>query len=512
MDVSSRISGQANTREWHKATVVQTRFDALLVGGGVNGASLYDELSRHGWRVLLVDRADFAAGSSQASGMMVWGGLLYLRAGNLVTVARLSRSRDRMVRELPDWTNAADYRYIPSRYGGLPSWFIGAGIFAYWLLSAGRRHLPRYERRFNGSDLVQPQEHRGAFRYEEAMLSGSDARFTLHWITPHAPPACAALNHCEPVALQYDRQARYWQVELQDHRDGTTIAAQARLVINCAGVWADRVNARFGIETPYRHALSKGVYLGLVRQRGHHSPMIFDMGAHGDVMTFVPWGPVALWGPTETAIDDIEQGLQPDLDDLRFLFDTANRHLRRSVDVDDVVSLRCGIRALAVRRDYVADRYPLELSRRSIVHECRQLPWISVYGGKLTGCRELAAKIRARVETRLGPPIARVPATAHSLPDIEYMDFPGINEPQPAPDWCKRNEFCSSLDDYLRRRTNIAQWQPRAGLGLDDRNRARILEIARVFHGDDAEASLARYERDVVARQDRLISRLAAAL
>lgn len=499
-----------NARAGHLDLARGSTFDVLVIGGGVNGASLYSELCRRGWRTLLVDKADFASGSSQASGMMVWGGLLYLRTGDLLTVAKLCRSRDRMIEELGDWTRATPYRYMPSRRGGMPPAFIGAGIGFYWLLSAGRRRLPAYERHFDESALIHPKLHRGAFRYEEAMLRRSDARFVLHWITPHGPPAAAALNYCEPLTAEYDRQARTWRIELHDRLGGATVATRARMVVNCGGVWVDRLNAQFGIQTPYRHALSKGVYLGLARQQGHHSPLVFDMGAHGDVMTYVPWGPVALWGPTETAIGDIEEGLEPDLDDLRFLLTTANQHLRREVGVEDIISLRCGIRALAVRRDYRADRYPLELSRRSVLCADRDRPWLSVFGGKLTGCRELAARIEARVHARLGRPAAAVRCESTPTGPIEQAHFPGIEAPLPSPQWCRQHEFCCSLEDYLRRRTDIAQWQPRAGLGRDDANRAAVLAIAGVFRPGDAAAALREYERKIVAPQDRLLAELAA--
>ena len=81
--------------------------------------------------------------------------------------------------------------------------------------------------------------------------------------------------------------------------------------------------------------------------------------------------------------------------------ETANRHLRRDVQAGDIVSLRCGIRALAVKRDYVADRYPLELSRRSMVHQDRERPWISVYGGKLTSYRATSVKLMNKIRGSL---------------------------------------------------------------------------------------------------------------
>jgi glycerol-3-phosphate dehydrogenase len=482
-------------------------FDVLILGGGVTGASLYGELCRHGWRTLLIDTGDFASGTSQSTGMMVWGGLLYLRSGDVLTTLRLSRSRDRMINDLHDWTEPASFHYIPSLKGSLPSAFIGAGLGFYWLLGAGHRRQPMYRRHFAESALISEHVHRGAFCYEEALLTSSDARFVLHWITPYQPPLGTALNYCELASCDYDRAGGIWHLVLRDRLGEEARGARARLVVNCAGVWADAINRRQGIETPYRHALSKGVYLGLLRNEAHHSPLIFDMGDHDDVMTYVPWGPVALWGPTETAIAEIGEGLEPEPADIHFLLATANSHLRRKIHPEDVVSLRCGIRALAVDRDYVATRYPLELSRRSIVHPEQDLPWITAYGGKLTGSRELAGKIRRMIGHRIPPSLTR-PAVDGKTPAVASFLFPGLAQPVVSPRWCREREFCCTLEDYLRRRTNIAQWLPREGLGRNGENREAVLALAgELYDGDTgmAQRALARYEKTVAVRFDKLL-------
>jgi glycerol-3-phosphate dehydrogenase len=494
-------------RSVHWQTAGEEVFDVLILGGGITGASLYGELCRQGWRTLLLDKGDFASGTSQSSGMMVWGGLLYLRAGDVLTVLRLSRSRDRMIEELGSWTAPSAFHYIPPLKGGLPSLLIGAGLGLYWLLGAGRRRLPRYLRHYTEAALLSEHVHRGAFCYEEALLTSSDARFVLHWLTPYQPPGRAALNYCEVESCDYARSDGLWHLALHDRLRDVTTGARARLIVNCAGVWADALNRQQGIETPYRHALSKGVYVGLARAEGHRSPLIFDMGAHDDVMTYVPWGPVALWGPTETAIEDLGEGLVPQPADIRFLLDTANRHLRRKVGPEDIVSLRCGIRALAVDRDYVATRYPLELSRRSIVHPERDLPWITAYGGKLTGSRELAGKIARMIRHRV-PPSPGASARDMETPAVATCAFPGLEQPVAAPRWCREREFCCTLEDYLRRRTNIAQWLPREGLGRNGENQDALLAAAREFcDGDPAAAgvAVARYDETVTARFDTLL-------
>jgi glycerol-3-phosphate dehydrogenase len=496
-------------RSAHWQTAGEEVFDVLIIGGGITGASLYGELCRHGWRTLLLDKGDFASGTSQSSGMMVWGGLLYLRAGDVLTVLRLSRSRDRMIEELNGWTTPAACHYIPSLKGGMSSLFIGVGLGLYWLLGAGRRRLPWYRRNFAEAVLLSQHVHRGAFCYEEALLTSSDARFVLHWLTPYQPPGRAAINYCEVESCDFARSDGLWRIELHDRLRDVTTSTRARLIVNCAGVWADALNRQHGIETPYRHALSKGVYLGLSRAGEHRSPLIFDMGAHDDVMTYVPWGPVALWGPTETAIEDVGEGLTPQAGDIRFLLETANRHLRRKVGPEDIVSVRCGIRALAVDRDYVATRYPLELSRRSIVHPERDLPWITAYGGKLTGSRELAGKIGRMIRHRVSPSLPPMEQPDTESPAIASCAFPGLEQPVAAPRWCREREFCATLEDYLRRRTNVAQWLPREGMGRTGENREAILAAAReLYEGDPAAAgeALARYEKTVAARFDKLLN------
>jgi glycerol-3-phosphate dehydrogenase len=501
-----RITTDMRAAHWQAAGVEP--FDVLILGGGITGTSLYAELCSRGWRTLLIDKGDFASGTSQSSAMMVWGGLLYLRAGDVLNVLKLSHARDRMIAASDGWTAPSSFHYIPSLNGGMSSPLVGAGLWFYWLLGAGRRRLPGYRRKFAETALLSEHVHRGAFCYEEGLLTGSDARFVLHWLTPYQPPGRAAVNYCDMESCEYVRSEGAWRLELRDRLRGVSTGARARLIVNCTGVWADTINHRQGIETPFRHALSKGVFIGLAREEGHYSPLIFDMGAHDDVMSWIPWGPVALWGPTETAIGEIEEGLTPQPEDIGFLLETANRHLRRKIGPQDIVSVRCGIRALAVDRDYVATCYPLELSRRSIVHAELDVPWITAYGGKLTGSRELAGRIarliRRRLATSSGPA-----APAAAGPMAETGLFPGLEQPVAAPRWCRDREFCCTLEDYLRRRTNIAQWVPREGLGRHGEYRDAILAAAREFHDGDegaATAAVAHHEETVVTRFDKLLS------
>jgi glycerol-3-phosphate dehydrogenase len=486
-------------------------FDVLILGAGVNGACLYDRLCRQGYAVLLLDRSDFGGGTSQATGMMVWGGLLYLRNLDVATVVRLSRARDRMIRQEARWVEPCRLRYLPDATDGRSPALVWGALLAYWLLGQGRRPRPRAEDTFTEAALLTPGAHRRSLVFEEAMLRGSDARFVLSWITPHAPPSGAALNHCE-AAGTYAATERLWHLELRDRLGDRHAETRARLVVNCAGPWTDDVNARFGIASPVRHVLSRGIYLGLRRRPEHCRPLIFDMGAHGDVLTYVPWGPIALWGPTEAWVTDMEDGATPTPEDVAFLLDRFPGHLGGPIARADVVAVRSGVRALAVDRSRERTGYPLDVSRGARVVLDPERPWISTYGGKLTGCEELAGAVAARIVRRLGPPRACPSAPPRPGPlDFEGSEFPGVPTTVPSPEWARDREACCTLEDYLRRRTNLAQWVPRQGLGWANEHMAVVEGIARRLCGGDAAAAepmVREYAQNVERRFDRLLDRV----
>ena len=321
------------------------RFDVAILGGGVNGACLYSTLCRHGYKVLLVDQGDFASGSSQSSGMMVWGGLLYLRNFDFSTVFQLSRDRDRMITEKTRWMAPTMMRFVSSAEDRRAAWWLYAGLWFYWLMGMGRRRAPHIEGAFPEMEMLRPGLVQKALCYEEAFLNQSDARFVYRWIAAQRDLGQIALNHCK-VKGSYATSDKQWRLELIDAFSARAYEIRASMVVNCAGVWTDRVNADFGIDSPFRHVLSKGVYLGLPRSGEHGSPLFFELGGQDDVITHMPWGPVALWGPTETAVQSIEEGFSATREDIDFLLTQYALRYRKPIDVGDVVSLRCGIRPL----------------------------------------------------------------------------------------------------------------------------------------------------------------------
>jgi len=485
-------------------------FDVAIVGGGINGACLFHQLAGKGYTVLLVDKGDFAGGTSQASAMMIWGGLLYLRNLDIPSVFGFSKSRDAMIKDLHPRVSARSFRYIPATKGGRNRHFVHFCLYLYWLLGLFNRNAPVSQEFFEEASLLKPPLQRCSLLYEEAFLKGSDAKFVVNWITAHVNPENAAINYCSLGGGEFNAREKLWFLDLTDTLGEYQVTARARYVVNCAGVWTDEINNRFCIETPYRHIYSKGVFLGLNRPPEHRVPLIFEMGPNGDALSLVPWGPVSLWGPTETKVESIEDGFRVMRSDVEFLLDHAERTFNGPVDKSHIVSLRCGIRPLAVKRSFNGNSCSLDLSRYHRIARASDVPWISAYGGKITGCISLANKIRAHISGEMMPARPHKVESSVKIQDIEWSTFPGLTKRVPSLEWCMENEFCCTIEDYLRRRTNISQWVPREGLGANNENLPFIKELALKIsknNGSEADKMVGEYTKGVRMRFDRVLEK-----
>ena len=117
--------------------------DVAIIGGGINGASIYHHLCEQGHRVIILDKGDFASGTSQASAMWVWGGLLYLEKLDLPTVWKMCADRDRMLADMPQNIAMRRFRFCISKGDGRSAAKMQLGLMTYRLFSALRRGSAR---------------------------------------------------------------------------------------------------------------------------------------------------------------------------------------------------------------------------------------------------------------------------------------------------------------------------------------------------------------------------------
>jgi glycerol-3-phosphate dehydrogenase len=490
-----------------------TEFDVLILGGGINGACLFHELSAAGYQVLLVDRGDFACATTQSSAMMIWGGLLYLKDLRIPTVLSLCRSRDRLVREKAAWVRPQQFRYLVSRNGRRGGLLMNAALHSYWALGRCRGARPRSSVAFPESSFLKKGLFANSFAYEEAVVDTSDSRFALRWILDAQAENAVALNYCTPTAAVIENTG--WRVNLQDQLNpDLQMEIGTRVIVNCTGPWTDEVNRQFGFQTPYKHVFSRGVFIGLPRLSDHDVPLIVDVGDSGDCMSLIPWGPISLWGPTESSDPTLAEAQTVKPADVSHLLRELNKILIEPKAVTDIISIRNGVRALVVNRESGAKESTLKLSRKFEVYPDPERPWISVYGGKLTGCERLAQIATSKIRKLIGDRPKQLRGKTQDQNGFERTNYPGLSTAVPTANWCVNRELCCTLDDYLRRRTNIAQWLPRGGLGRHNENRRYLTDIASALpdtrHATAAEA-VRWYEARMINPLDDLLDDLIAA-
>lgn len=487
--------------------VSNSDFDVVIIGGGISGASLFERMAVEGYRTLLLDKGDFGSATSQASGMMIWGGLLYLKNLDFRTVYTLCRDRDNLIAHCPSRVRSQYFYYFPLRRGWQFAPLVKAGLDFYRLLGGMRRGRNYQEKNPGEKPLLRTERFRGALAYEEGMLNDSDCRFVIDLIRRNESERAIPLNYVEFSNANFSGRDGRWHIDLTDRFAQRTANISSTLVINATGPYCDHVNRIVDIHTPYKHVFSKGVYLAFRRPESHTHPLIFEMGINSDVQTFVPWGPVSLWGPTETAIDTLDEEILPTRDDVNFLLEEAGSNLDHSYEKEDIISFRAGVRALAVPVSYHAEHYPLELSRHYRIYLEKEKNWIAVYGGKFTSGATLASMVMKKAARVLAPASHPGIAPCALTEAKDDFMFPGLEMRFPSPEYCREHEYCLTVDDYLRRRTNIAQWSARSGLGRGNENLATVKEIGSRLPrraGYTTESGLEEY----ISTTDRLFANL----
>ena len=470
-------------------------FDVVIIGGGINGACLYHHLCAAGYKVLLVEKGDFASGTSQATAMMAWGGLLYLKNFDLLTVRKLCRARDKLVQDMPSFVQPQRFRYIPRRSQAL----VTTALYSYWILGGGKTPLPKKEKFYPEWVLLKPEARKTSFAYQEASVIPSDARFVLQWLLAYHNDFQKPLNYAEIKTAIFVQASSAWTLEIQDLLRNQQYPVQARFIINTAGIWTDRVNDYFARKTPYKHVFSKGVSINFERDKVQQLPLLLDTRSQGDGMALIPWGPVAVWGSTEQTCATIEEGFTLKKEDLTSLLEEYNAHFQKAKGVSDIISFRIGMRPLAVKKSYQKNSHTLELSRRHYLYFDPEVPWMSVYGGKLTSCVALAQEITKKIQQIIPRGKITPQLEEKKLREAEYISFPGVSQKFLSPEWCSGYEYCQTFEDYLRRRTNIAQWIEHGGFGKNFENLPLMKKIAKVFLKNSEKNTLEDTEKAVEA-------------
>lgn len=406
------------------------QFDVLVVGGGITGAGVALDAASRGLRTALVERYDFASGTSSRSSKLVHGGLRYLSQGDYRLVAQALAERRRLMANAPHLVRPLPF-LVPSYGGGAVLRAVGAALWVYDV--AGGFRIGRRHRRLSPADSLarapslRPDGLAGAHLYLDAHTD--DARLTL------AVARTAVLDH-GAVAVNHARVTRIEPGGARIEADGHTLDVDASIVVNAAGVWADEVAGAGPGPGPGRPSIrpAKGVHItlpaGSVRT---DVALVLPVPGDGRSVFVVPWagtGRVYV-GTTDTDYDGPLDKPTCTAADTAYLLDAVNAALSTDLSPGDVVGAWAGLRPLVA--DGGPGRRSTDLSRR---HRVTRSPegTVTIIGGKLTTYRAMAEDTVDEVQAalgrrRAGAGTATLALRGSSEPDPPARPLPGLAGP-----------------------------------------------------------------------------------
>lgn len=509
-------------------------FDLLIVGGGITGAGIARDAALRGLSVALIEADDFAIGTSSRSSKLIHGGLRYLAMGDVALVRETALERKAVHRLAPHLAEPF-WMLVPakSRLGLLK---FRTAITAYEKLGAVAE--ADLHRNWSGEELgyhepkLDQRLHPHACAYREYLTD--DARLVLATLRAAAGAGAVIVSRMEAVALlreQDDEDGQVIGVRGRCTLDGSEPEIRARVVVNAAGPWADRVAALEAHREGSRLHLSKGVHIVLPASRLPVRNLVVMTAEDKRSIFAIPRGDTVYLGTTDTTYEgDDWRWPEIDSEDVRYLLEPVNRYFDvPDLTQADVTAAWSGLRPLIAEPGKEAK----EMSRKDEV-------WIgpggmvTIAGGKLTGFRKMAEEVMVKVGEQLGrslPP----PPELEPLPggdfagDLEHLakTLPGMSnlgrdraerlvrlygsearsvlaagaEPlvtkgevlRGEVDWAVNMEAAYSLEDVIYRRTRAAWYSPAereallapaaarmaALLGWDAAEQSRQIEVVR---------------------------------
>jgi glycerol-3-phosphate dehydrogenase len=398
------------------------RFDLLVIGGGITGAGVARDAAMRGLRTALVERDDFASGTSSRSSRLIHGGLRYLEHGWLHLVFESSRERRTLMRIAPHLVRPLAFTWPVYDEARVPLWKLGAGLMVYDALGLFR-NLGGNHRRLVADEVLELEPAirreglRGGARYFDA--STNDVRLTLATVRAAAEAGATVMNHADVRSLRR-AGAHIGGAHVVDRITDKGVDVTARAVVNATGPWSDSIRRMADARAATALRGTKGVHIAVPRERvGNRDALTILSAVDGRVMFVLPAGSFTIVGTTDTdyagPVDDV-RATRADVD---YLLRSANEYFPAAqLQSTDVVAAWAGIRPLVADGD--AD--PGSTSREhSITWTAPGL--LTVTGGKLTTYRSMAASVVGQIARALGVSARSAPTHRVPLPGGDMRSF-----------------------------------------------------------------------------------------
>ena len=406
----------------------QTPFDLLIIGGGITGVGAAREAALRGYRVALVEKRDFANGTSSKSTKLVHGGLRYLEHFEFSLVFEALQERRVLLDMAPHLVRPRSILFPIYKNAKNNFIKVSAGMWLYDTLSLFRN--VRNHRMLRGKALkestpaLRSDDLIGAAHFYDAQTH--DARLVLANAQQAHEAGATLLTYTEVLRMLRDEEEYLRGVRIRDQLTGTEHEIHARLILNCTGPWTDKIIQMADPTVAPRLRPTKGVHLVLRKERlPLNDALMVSSPEDGRLVFIIPWRNETIVGTTDTDYNDSLDDIPVTAEDVKYLLAVANHAFPNShLTEHDVQSSWAGLRPL------IKDPGAQSEGATSREHDIWESPagLLNIAGGKLTTYRVMAEQLIDVAAEKLAQ---RANITPKAGVNTKKRPLPGGEEPLP---------------------------------------------------------------------------------
>lgn len=365
-------------------------FDLLVIGGGITGAGIALDAASRGLKTALVEKHDFAFGTSSRSTKLIHGGLRYLKQLEFGLVREVGSERA-VVHQLAPHLVIPEKMLLPLyEKRGFGSMLTSFGLKLYdWLAGVkpeDQRRMLTKKQTLKSEPLLQTSDIKGGAIYAEYRTD--DARLTIEIIKTAHSHGALPVNYCTVIGFVYD-DGTIVGANVRDEQTGLEFRIKAKVIVNAAGPWVDELRELDQSKKGKRLHLTKGVHIVVAKEKlPVQQAIYFDVG-DGRMIFAIPRDRTTYIGTTDTNYNSSKEEVYASKSDIDYLIDACNKTFNGTpLTPNDIESSWAGLRPLIHEEGKSAS----EMSRKDEIFESDS-SLISIAGGKLTGYRKMAERV-----------------------------------------------------------------------------------------------------------------------
>jgi len=479
MDRSLMIQQLATTPEW----------DICIIGGGATGLGIAVDAASRGYKTLLLEKFDFAKGTSSRSTKLVHGGVRYLQQGNIKLVMEALKERGLLLKNTPHLVK--NQSFIVPNYKWWEGAFYGLGLKVYdWMagsLGLGPSQFLNKEETLELAPTLDPEGLRGGVLYHDGQFD--DARLAIHLAMTAADHGAVLINYMSVEGL-LKANKKVCGLAIKDMIDGKEFEVKAKAVINATGIFTDSILKLDDQKSETLITLSQGIHIVLDKEFLPASTAIMIPRTDDKRVLFaVPWHNKIIVGTTDTPVSNAVAEPIALAEEIEFVMHHITRYLSKDPVYADIRSVFAGLRPLVKGNNKITS----VLSRDHLI-SISESELITITGGKWTTYRRMAEDVmeiaipKAGLQEKecitkdlkihgykdsvdfesplyyYGSDKEKIQSLIENDSRLSALIHPALPYIRAEIVWAVRNEMCMTVEDALCRRTRALLLDAKAAM------------------------------------------------